>query len=388
MAAISNDAMASVMALSCKAALLVRDGHFARAAEKFAAAVVAAQSMQLPDCLIVVYLQSDEACMRFAHAKSLDTPVANAATAYESIYCVLLPSMMATLQRRKAAGTLLPGACHAHEATFFSEVQQHRLVIRDQPPMEPAFLEDLASMFGYATYVGVADIAASWLVLPLFFDMRTTPFPTLPHSQLAAHLAFILDGLELAMQPRALSTAVLTGEASFVDKCRRLVSASALINALPSSWAQQLRDALQRVERSGAMQQHFMEEDWLRAIGSRLLHKLPPLPPALLAGCATARCPPAARARRTCRTTSCAPRARPSCTAPRRTRRRIGRRTSAHAKQRARPPLPLLPLLLRPAAQAARKAAKTWRRAWSGVRTAWDRWRAAHHDDMPMLAKL
>jgi hypothetical protein len=261
MAAVGDDdVMASVTALSCKAALLSHNGHFVRSAEKYAAAVAAAQSLQQPDCLIVAFLQLEEVCKLSTHANACNTR-ADAAKAYERVYRVLLPGMMTALQWRKAAGTLLPGACRAREATFYGDVQRHKAVMRDEPPFEPAVLAELGSLIGYATYVCVADIAVSWLLLrQCYDDPHTMPLPALANDQLAAQHAFVLSALELVQQPRVLSTGCFGGEANLVDKCQKLVSNAAIMDAMPAGWAQQLRDALLCVERSGAMQQRGMEE--------------------------------------------------------------------------------------------------------------------------------
>jgi hypothetical protein len=258
-----DDALASVTALSHKAALLTRDGHFARAAEKCAAATAAAQALQQPDCLIVAYLQLEETSNLSLHACTCKT-LADATEAYERMYCVVLPATMAVLQRRKAAGTLLLGACRAREAAFFGELQQYKMIIRDEAPFEAAFLVDVGSLVGSETYVTVASAAVSWLLLPQVWSedaLRTTPLPPLADGQLAAQHAFVLSALELVQQPLVLSTPVCTaGEAGLVDKCRLVVSCSAVMRALPAGWTAQLRDALQRVERSGVVQQRGMEK--------------------------------------------------------------------------------------------------------------------------------
>ncbi len=127
------DVMASVVALSHKGVLLSQKGHLARAAEKFAAAATAAQSLQQPDCLIVTYLQLQELSVLFAHASVLP-PGAAAAAADERMFCVLLPAMFAALQRRKAAGTLLGDACRAHEATFMAD---ENTLAQNARPLQP-----------------------------------------------------------------------------------------------------------------------------------------------------------------------------------------------------------------------------------------------------------
>jgi hypothetical protein len=50
-----------VVALTNKAVTLTSRGHFVRAAEIYADAVTAAQTLRQPDCLIVTYLQAARA---------------------------------------------------------------------------------------------------------------------------------------------------------------------------------------------------------------------------------------------------------------------------------------------------------------------------------------
>jgi hypothetical protein len=57
-----------VVALTNKATTLESRGHWARAAEKFAEAVAAAQALQQPDCVIVARLQATHANALLGHA--------------------------------------------------------------------------------------------------------------------------------------------------------------------------------------------------------------------------------------------------------------------------------------------------------------------------------
>jgi hypothetical protein len=79
----------------------------------------------------------------------------------------------------------------------------------------------------------------------------------------------VLSALELVQQPRVLNSVYLGGEACLVDKCRRLLSSTTIIDALPSEWAQQLRDALQHIERSGVIHQRGMKKSLADALRDR-----------------------------------------------------------------------------------------------------------------------
>jgi hypothetical protein len=250
-----DDLMATVTALSRKSQLLSKSGHFARSAEKYAAAVAAAQLLQQPDSLIVAFLQMEEAGKLSMHVSTCAS-LAEAAPQLERVYRVLMPSIVATVQRRKAAGTLVPGACLASEAAFYGEMQQYCAALSGCRPFEPAALAALGSLVGYEEYVSAADIVLSSLALQV-----SSATPILADGPFAAQHAFVLSALELVRQPRVLNTESIGGEASLVHKCRLVFSSSATMDALPAGWAQQLRDALQRVESSGLMQLRKTDEE-------------------------------------------------------------------------------------------------------------------------------
>jgi hypothetical protein len=65
-----------VVALTNKALALTSKGHWARAAEVYAEAVMAAQALQQPDCVIVADLQASQANALLAHAQTDGVPPA------------------------------------------------------------------------------------------------------------------------------------------------------------------------------------------------------------------------------------------------------------------------------------------------------------------------
>jgi hypothetical protein len=103
--------LSRVIALAHKAAEVVQKAHYARAAEKFRlAAEEAEKALLLPDCLVTYSLRLRQLNALLRHATSPATP-ADADHALRDACLRLLPSVMAVLDRRKAAGTLLPGSC-------------------------------------------------------------------------------------------------------------------------------------------------------------------------------------------------------------------------------------------------------------------------------------
>ena len=123
----AGDAPASlkrVIALYEKALVLGDMCHHARAAEICDRATTAARALGHEDCLIVAKMQMATICARLLHgAAAIQSPESqlsstaqfNQATQFAH---AVLPTVMATLQRRLAAGTLLPGACRPWEVAF------------------------------------------------------------------------------------------------------------------------------------------------------------------------------------------------------------------------------------------------------------------------------
>jgi hypothetical protein len=123
-----------VVALTNKAATLESKGHWARAAEIYADAVTAAQAFHLPDCVIVAHLQAAHANAQFGHAKLAGVPQARRTELARSAFLELLPPAMASLQRRMAAGTLLPGACRPYEEAWCAAKLAHAHVLGANRP--------------------------------------------------------------------------------------------------------------------------------------------------------------------------------------------------------------------------------------------------------------
>ena len=106
--------LSSVIALSNKGNELVMKGHNARAAEKFRlAADEAEKALRFPDCLVTCALR-------------------------------FLPSAVAVLERRKAAGTLLPGRCRPVEETYHMAEKLHAMEI--QGSTRASFAETAAEL--------------------------------------------------------------------------------------------------------------------------------------------------------------------------------------------------------------------------------------------------
>jgi hypothetical protein len=111
------------------AQILQSKGRFARAAEKVAsAAAAAAQELAAEDCLVVALLRAVQAHALHGHSEAPNLPAAERDEARQTVMSVLLPQVMSTLTRRKAAGTLLPGSCRAAEVAWWRASTERTLL--------------------------------------------------------------------------------------------------------------------------------------------------------------------------------------------------------------------------------------------------------------------
>jgi hypothetical protein len=155
-----------VVALTNKAVTLTTRGHWARAAEVYAEAVAAAQALHQPDCLIVAHLQTTHANALFGHADTAGVPEARRVELLRSAFLELLPAAMASLERRKAAGTLLAGACRPYEMAWSAATTAHAAALDAKLPNAAARVPPTAdelsawtAYVGYDAYIRTAAIA-------------------------------------------------------------------------------------------------------------------------------------------------------------------------------------------------------------------------------------
>ena len=118
--------LSRVIALNDKAMSLSGKGHHSRAAKIAGRAIAAAQALGFEDCLIVATLQIEKCrSLSLHHVATAELSPAGSAAFRESrmqsfnFGCAVLPDVMVTLQRRLAAGTLLPGTCRPCEVSLF-----------------------------------------------------------------------------------------------------------------------------------------------------------------------------------------------------------------------------------------------------------------------------
>ena len=161
----ASEGLSRVLELRAKASDLMSKGHVARAVEICGRAVDATRALgEGEDSLIVAAEELFEAACRGAYATS-PTTAAGVAERERGARSGLLLRVMEVLERRRAAGTLLPGKCRAKEEAY------HAARLR----VENAGLTDAdaalwAPTVGYTLYLQYANPVLSLLQYPQEFN--------------------------------------------------------------------------------------------------------------------------------------------------------------------------------------------------------------------------
>jgi hypothetical protein len=257
----------SICVHTCACFELRRKLHFARAAEKAARAVAAARARQAEDCLIVAYLELNEAQQILANL-STQQPV-EFVDAFSTVAVKLLPSAARVLQRRLAAGTLLPGACRPIEEAWFSVYRERRDAACGRAKESPREQRLFAPFVGYLTYMAAGALATDLL--------STVSGSALPVDHMRMLYALVTSAVDLVAQPRPASPPLqqvvslrLQGEQSFVTGLRQLFVRAPAGPAVPHSHgapsfpfeveARQLAAAWQRVLAADVLQPRGLDE--------------------------------------------------------------------------------------------------------------------------------
>jgi hypothetical protein len=228
----------AVAALYNKAIDLTRVGHIARSAEYSARALAAAEALGAEDCLIVAQLQLKEA-MRLGHAVCIQFPEDSAAAPADafapalSLFC----AVAATLQRRRAAGTLMPGTCRAAEVAFQQLTTEHH---HPEAVGQPA-----TGILGFATFVAAALFAVGFVGMVITGVVRTTP------EQLRDCVVLMADALELIMEPGGQERWPTVDESSFAVSMRGFVAEQQGFILGRGAAGSRLLDAWRRLGESG-----------------------------------------------------------------------------------------------------------------------------------------
>ncbi len=242
--------MTRVIALAHKGEELSMKGHDARASEKYRLAAEEAETaLPGPDSLVSCSLREQQLEALLSHATASVVEPADADDALREALLCLLPSVMAVLERRKAAGTLLPGTCRPEEEAYHKASRRKNLELQDCPQ---AVIAEKAVYF--APYVGVeAHLRAA--VSVVYMLNVTCPF-ALSEAQIQAALLFVVSALDLMTRPRDVDD-WLAGEPDFVRELRKLIPR---ISDMNKPETKKLCAAWQRLLRSGVLRERGIDE--------------------------------------------------------------------------------------------------------------------------------
>jgi hypothetical protein len=245
-----------VVALTNKALTLDSRAHWARAAEKFAEAVIAAQALQQPDCIIVAHLQASQANALLGHANTAGVPAARRVELWRSAFLELLPPAMASLERRLAAGTLLAGACRPYEMAWCAATTAHANALvaslpnAAQPRVQPT-AEEISAWSAYVgcnAYMLTAAIALQHCAFATHaFSARTLNLTEATAAACSVFLASAFDMMQLCTGTASMLEAALVRNAQLVLEDRGRFCAS-------SEWQARILAAWRRLQSSGVLQ--------------------------------------------------------------------------------------------------------------------------------------
>ena len=241
--------LSRVLALAHKGTELTQKGHDARAAEKYRlAAEEAEKALPVPDCLVACELRHEQLHSLLHHATASPETPADADDALREACLRLLPSVMAVLNRRKAAGTLLPGSCRPAEEAYHKVVRQHDLELQGITQASAARWESVLPPYvGFETFLRVASCLG--FVLNNMDTLMLKRAFVLSDEQKHAGYLFLASALDLMTRPRPFHS-WLAGEPALVYQLRILIPK---ISSMDEPATKKLRAAWRRVLRSGVL---------------------------------------------------------------------------------------------------------------------------------------
>lgn len=231
MAAAGLDAL---RALDKKASELLKKAHYARAAEKLDAAVVAAKALGHADCLITATLQVEAAVAWFSQGAAPGVLGADRDAAMKRA-ALHLPEAHAVLERRKAAGTLQSFKCRPAEVAWGA--MRARLTTA-------GVRKCLAPFVGYEAFLLAASV-------------ELDSFDYTDMGRIAELVSFVVSAADMMLQPRENFECPIPGEIGFVTSLQRGYSNIVATAAAPLFRA--LLDAWRRLESSGLLQERKLD---------------------------------------------------------------------------------------------------------------------------------
>ena len=233
--------LSRVIALASKGWELMLKGHDARAAEKFSrAAEEAEQALLSPDSLVTCSVRQERLEALLRHVTSSAAAPADADKALREVCFRLLPSVMSVVERRRAAGTLLPGSCRAEEETYQMAMKQQQLELQGCTQASAARnAAVIAPYVGVETYLRVAVSVA--------YKLNAKGASECAEQKQAC--LFLSSALDLMTRPREFDR-WLAGEPGLVLHLRALIP---LVSDMDAPETKMLCAAWQRMLHSGVL---------------------------------------------------------------------------------------------------------------------------------------
>ena len=237
--------------------------HSARAMELYERALAAAEALRQSDCLIVALLrcgsmgrQRDVIVATLSGGDCDDAKRRVVAHQVLALFQAHLPGVLDTLERRRAAGTLLPGRCRAHEVAWKAYCAHTTTFLLGEACPGEGSISEASQLVGVAAYFAAALRAILALQISLAGGV-------VPDEQLRGRcLTFLKHALQLELERRhghKVRTVITTDEMLFLDNFRKrllphLEPSKPCYTRLLAAW----RD----VEDSGLLQALPMEQTY------------------------------------------------------------------------------------------------------------------------------
>jgi len=245
----SSDVIARVQALFRKAKELELRGHLLRAAEYHGRCAEAARALG-PDNLVVWEMQRCQAGGLYNYtvsaAKSNAAVDPDVLAAHRAECVALFATVIAALERRRVAGTLLEGKCSAAEEAWSAAM----LSGVGCPADEVAWR---APLVGSDLFLNAANLVLGLLVNASLYRAECSA------SQFQAFAQHVANAADRIQQPRSHGTLITNAEAGLVQRIESAVSVWG-DGGLDSRLVQLLNGAWQRLEQSGVLEARGIRE--------------------------------------------------------------------------------------------------------------------------------
>ena len=241
----SSEVIARVLVFYRKALELESKGHSLRSADYYSRAAEAAHALG-PDNLVVVDLQRDQAVTLLNYVATVANSNATVdpliLAAYRADCVTLFSAAVATLERRRAAGTLLEGKCSAAEEAWCAAE------MREAAKMSAVDAAPWAPLAGYDLCLSSAHS-----VLCLLWNARSYAGEC-SASQFEAFAQHAVHAADLMQLPRSRGTMYMGAELDFVDMLSDATTLDLGARGLDARLVQLLTDAWLRLQQSGVLE--------------------------------------------------------------------------------------------------------------------------------------